>query len=212
MDRIVLLGSPGAGKGTQAKRLAEYLDIPHISTGDIFRESLKNETKYGLIAKEYMRKGTLVPDDVVNKMVGERLSRSDCRQGFILDGYPRNIKQAIALKNMGIEPDAVLNILVPDVVVIERLSNRRLCRNCSKLYNLLTNPPKRSGVCDLCGGELYQREDDKAETIERRLTVYREETMPLNNYYEKENILRSIDGNLSPDSVFNLLKAAMVRK
>jgi len=204
-----MLGAPGAGKGTQAARLAAELKIPHISTGDIFRESLKNNTEYGLKAKKYMEAGDLVPDSVVVKMVEERLVQKDCAYGFILDGFPRNISQAAALEEMGSSIDAVINLDVADEVIIERLSNRRVCSNCGAVYNLLTNRPKSEGVCDKCGGHLYQRKDDKPATIKARLNVYKKETFPLINFYERKGVLKKVNGTVEPDLVFSSLKKAI---
>ncbi|HEX28506.1 TPA: adenylate kinase [Candidatus Poribacteria bacterium] len=204
--RLIFLGPPGVGKGTQAVKLSQKYGIPHISTGDALREAVARKTEIGLKAKSYMDKGTLVPDKVVIGIIRERLARDDCRSGFILDGFPRTVKQAEALdeilKAMGVELDAVLNVEAPDGVIIERLSGRRTCRSCGRVYHIIYVPPKREGVCDVCGGELYQRDDDKPEAIARRLQVYKEQTAPLIEYYEDRGKLRRIDGSKSVDDVF----------
>ncbi len=201
--KIILLGAPGAGKGTQAEKIIKKYNIPQISTGDILRENVKNNTELGKKAKEYMDKGELVPDDIIIGIIKDRLAKDDCKNGYILDGFPRTIPQAEALKE-ALKPDkidVVLFIDVSDEVVIERLSLRRVCKNCGAIYHLKFNPPKEENKCDKCGGELYQRDDDKEETIKNRLSVYREQTEPLVSYYEKENILKRIDGNKSVEEI-----------
>jgi adenylate kinase len=205
--RIVFLGPPGVGKGTQAVKLVDRYDIPHISTGDALREAVKNETQIGLKAKSFMDEGTLVPDQVVIGIIRERLRQSDCDRGFILDGFPRTVEQAAALdgimQEMGVELDAVLSVDAPDEVIIERLSGRRTCRSCKRVYHLLYMKPKKSGVCDACGGELYQRDDDKPEAIKKRLDVYKEQTAPLIDYYGKSGKLQTIDGTKDVEGVFD---------
>lgn len=167
--RLILLGAPGAGKGTQAEYLSKRFSIPHISTGDILRENVKNETELGKKAKEYMDKGLLVPDEIVIEIVKDRLSKEDCKNGFLLDGFPRTIAQAEALdkvlEELGQKIDKVLNIEVPDEKILERMSGRRICKNCGASFHVIYRPPQKEGVCDVCGGELYQREDDKEETV-----------------------------------------------
>jgi len=204
--RLIFLGPPGVGKGTQAVKLSQKYGIPHISTGDALREAVAKETEIGLKAKSYMDRGALVPDEVVIGIIRERLAQDDCRSGFILDGFPRTVKQAEALdeilKAMGVELDAVLNVEAPDDVIIERLSGRRTCRSCGRVYHIIYMPPKKEGVCDVCGGELYQRDDDKPEAIARRLQVYKEQTAPLIEYYEGKGKLHRIDGSQDVDGVF----------
>jgi len=196
--RIVLLGAPGAGKGTQAVALSEKLDIPHISTGDIFRANVQDGTELGLKAKEYMDSGRLVPDDLTVSIVKDRLLKSDCQKGFILDGFPRTIPQAESLDNelngLGIKLDAAINLEVPDEVIVRRMKNRRVCGSCGKPYNILTLKPKQEGVCDACGGPLIIRNDDKEETVRERLRVYYKNTEPLIGYYESKGILYNFDG------------------
>ncbi len=213
--RLVLLGPPGAGKGTQAVELAEEWGIPHISTGDMFRQAVKDETAMGKKAKEYMDKGLLVPDEVVVGLVEERLGFQDAAEGFILDGFPRTIAQADALAgiihSMGYVLDAVVNIVVPEEILVKRLAGRRVCRNCSATYHIEFNPPKKEGVCDKCGGELYQRDDDKEETIRKRLKEYNEKTSPLVAYYAGKGILRNIDGSESADIVLDNIRKALGR-
>jgi adenylate kinase len=196
---IVLLGAPGAGKGTQAKRLSRELNVPHISSGDIFRENLKDETELGNKAKEYLDRGQLVPDDLTVSMIRERLERDDCSDGAILDGFPRTTPQAEALDGILADQDAsldaVIYIYLPEQVAIERLSGRWLCRAEGHLYHETFNPPKKPGVCDIDGSELYQREDDKPETVAKRIRVYRKQTAPLVAYYRDRDTLVEVDGD-----------------
>lgn len=191
--RLILLGAPGAGKGTQAEYLSKRFSIPHISTGDILRENVKNETELGKKAKEYMDKGLLVPDEIVIEIVKDRLSKEDCKNGFLLDGFPRTIAQAEALdkvlEELGQKIDKVLNIEVPDEKILERMSGRRICKNCGASFHVIYRPPQKEGVCDVCGGELYQREDDKEETVKKRLEVYHAQTQPLIDYYKAKGLL-----------------------
>lgn len=190
---IVLLGAPGSGKGTVGKIIAEDLKLAHISTGDLFRENLKNETELGKEAKQYMDKGELVPDEVTIKMLKERLNGDDVENGAVLDGFPRTGVQAVSLDNMlkemNAKVDMALNIDVPFDEIVERIANRRSCKGCSEIYNVVFNPPKVEGICDKCGGELYQREDQKPEVIENRLQVYSKTAEELINHYKKANIL-----------------------
>lgn len=191
--RLILLGAPGSGKGTQAAKLSEKFNIPQISTGDIFRSNIKNGTELGKKAKEYIDKGLLVPDEVTVGIVKDRLQQPDCKNGFILDGFPRTIPQAEyldnVLKDMGIALDAVLNIHVPDEKIIERMSGRRVCPGCGASYHLVFNPPTKDNVCDSCKAGLIQREDDKAETVINRLKTYHDQTEPLIEYYNKQGKL-----------------------
>ena len=191
---LIFLGAPGAGKGTQAEILSQKLGIPTISTGNIIREALKNGTEMGLRAKAYTESGRLVPDDVVIGIIRERLSKDDCKNGFILDGFPRTIPQAEALDQMGIVIDFVIDIEVPDEAILSRLSGRRVCESCGASYHLTNKKPKAEGVCDLCGGTLVQRGDDRPETIRARLNIYHEQTEPLKSYYEKQGKLRAVSG------------------
>jgi len=211
---IVLLGPPASGKGTQAARLCEELDLPHVASGDLFRENLKNETELGQKAKKYMDRGELVPDDITIAMVMERLSRPDCAGGAILDGFPRTIAQAEALDEalaaQGHKINAVLYIAVPDEVLVERVSGRRLCRVCGKAYHVKFNPPKQPGVCDEDGGDLYQRDDDRPETVRKRLKVYWEQTSPLIDYYRDQGMLVEVDGDQPIDAVTADLREALV--
>ena len=190
---IVLLGAPGSGKGTAGKIIAEDLKLAHISTGDLFRENLKNETELGKEAKQYMDKGELVPDEVTIKMLKERLNGDDVENGAVLDGFPRTGVQAVSLDNMlkemNAKVDMALNIDVPFDEIVERIANRRSCKGCSEIYNVVFNPPKVEGICDKCGGELYQREDQKPEVVENRLQVYSKTAEELINHYKKANIL-----------------------
>ena len=190
---IVVLGAPGSGKGTVGKIIAEDLKLAHISTGDLFRENLKNETELGKEAKQYMDKGELVPDEVTIKMLKERLNGDDVENGAVLDGFPRTGVQAVSLDNMlkemNAKVDMALNIDVPFDEIVERIANRRSCKGCSEIYNVVFNPPKVEGICDKCGGELYQREDQKPEVVENRLQVYSKTAEELINHYKKANIL-----------------------
>ena len=196
--RVVLLGPPGAGKGTQAKLLEQKFSARQISTGDILRKAVAEQTPLGKEAAEYINRGALVPDDVIVNLVAERLKEKDCENGFILDGFPRTIPQAASLdgllKQRGISLTAVLSIRVPHKVIIQRLAGRRTCRNCGALAHVIFTPPKKEGACDRCGGELYQRDDDREETIANRLKVYEEQTAPLADYYRQQGLLREIDG------------------
>jgi len=210
---LILLGPPGAGKGTQAERISDIYDIPPISTGDIFRENLKEGTELGLKAKEYMDKGELVPDQVVIDIVKDALSKPGNENGFILDGFPRTVAQADALKEMlqKMEKplDHVLNIQVPDQVVIERLTARRTCRSCGTIYHLLFNPPEKEGRCDQCGGELYRRDDDSEDTVMARLEEYRAKTQPLIEYYRGEGLLRNVEGSVGMEEVLEAIRAIL---
>ncbi|NLV21581.1 MAG: adenylate kinase [Syntrophomonadaceae bacterium] len=203
---IILLGPPGAGKGTQAEFIKANYPILHISTGDMFREAVGNKTAMGLEAKKYMDAGQLVPDEVTIGVVEERLSQPDCSNGFLLDGFPRTIPQAEALDKvmagLGKRVDLALEITVPDSIIIERMTGRVSCSQCKAVYNTNFNPPVKAGICDKCGGELVQRSDDKEETVKNRLQVYAEQTQPLLGYYEKAGKLKSLDGNRDPQVVF----------
>ncbi len=205
MKNLVFLGPPGAGKGTYAKALVEKLGIPHISTGDMFRETASSGTELGRRIKEIMERGDLVPDELVNEMVRERLSRKDCENGFILDGYPRTVAQAEALdrilSDMGRELTWAIFFDVPEEVVVQRLTNRRICPKCGKIYNLLTMPPKEDNLCDVCKVPLVQRDDDREDVVRRRYKVYMENTVPVVGYYEKSNKLRKIDGTIGVEKV-----------
>ena len=200
MMRLVVLGPPGSGKGTQANALQRTRGIPHIASGDLLRANVREDTELGRQAKPYMDRGELVPDDVTCGMVNERIARDDCVNGFMLDGFPRNLKQAEALSEITTINTAVL-LDVPEEVSLERLSGRRQCRNCGTIFHLAFVPPKVEGVCDKCGGELYQREDDKPEAIKERLAIYRAETMPIVGYYEGQGVVVKVDGSASPDEV-----------
>ena len=214
---IVLLGPPGAGKGTQAQKISDKLELPHISSGDIFRENLKNKTDLGELARGYMDRGELVPDDVTIAMIRERLSRPDCEQGALLDGFPRTPAQAEALEDMlkgfNGQVDSVPYISVPEQVLIERLTGRWTCRANGHIFHEKFNPPKEPGVCDYDGSELYQRKDDKTETVIRRIRVYLEQTMPLIEYYRQQGVLVEVDGNQEIEGVTrDLLEALPVDK
>lgn len=203
--RVIFLGPPGAGKGTQAVKIAKEYNIPHISTGDIFRKNIKNETELGKKAKEYIDKGDLVPDKLVVSIVADRLKEDDAKDGYLLDGFPRTLKQAKALdevlENMGTKLDVVINIEVDLSVLIKRITGRRICKDCGETYHIDFNPSKKEGVCDKCGGKLYQREDDNAETVKNRIDVYNKQTAPLIDYYSKVDLIETIDGENSIDKV-----------
>ena len=203
---LLLMGPPGAGKGTQAAKLVEWYDIPHVSTGDIFRGALQERTPLGLEAKRYMDVGALVPDQVTVGITRERLAKSDCIGGFILDGFPRTLQQAHALDQMlakmGIRLNKVVNIVVPDQELIPRLTGRRICQSCGATYHMEFRPPAQPSICDRCGGELYQRTDDQEETVRERLEVYRLQTQPLIQYYQERDLYSEINGAQSTEAVF----------
>ena len=213
--KIIMLGAPGAGKGTQAKKLAAKFGIPHISTGDIFRANIKNGTELGKKAKVFMDQGLLVPDELVVDLVVDRFKKSDCEKGYILDGFPRTIPQAKALDEaLEKNNDAVeyaIDVDVPDAKIISRMSGRRACVGCGATYHVVTIPPKKERICDVCGGELILRDDDKPETVEKRLKVYHEQTQPLIDYYQAKGILKSVDGTKDSEVIFkeiiNILEA-----
>ncbi len=204
--RIVLLGAPGAGKGTQAKKLIEKYGIPQISTGDILRKAVADGTPLGKEAKSYMDKGELVPDSVVIGLVKERLAQDDCKKGFILDGFPRNTAQAETLDGvlaeMGMPLQVALSVDVDLDILMKRLTGRRTCRGCGQMYNIYFGPPRKEGVCDKCGGELYQRDDDREETIRKRLEVYEAQTAPLIDYYQGKGILKRVNGEGDINKIF----------
>nr|5G40_A Chain A, ADENYLATE KINSE [synthetic construct]5G41_A Chain A, ADENYLATE KINSE [synthetic construct] len=210
---LVLMGLPGAGKGTQAEKIVEKYGIPHISTGDMFRAAIKEGTELGLKAKSFMDKGELVPDEVTIGIVRERLSKDDCKKGFLLDGFPRTVAQAEALDNilseLGKKLDYVINIEVPKEELMERLTGRRICKTCGATYHLIFNPPKVEGICDKDGGELYQRADDNPETVANRLDVNMKQTQPLLDFYEEKGVLRNIDGQQDINKVFADIKALL---
>ena len=204
--KIIMLGAPGAGKGTQAKKIAQKYSIPHISTGDIFRANIKNGTELGKKAKTYMDQGLLVPDELVVDLVVDRLNQDDCANGCVLDGFPRTIPQAEALDKaltaVGQSVDFAINVEVPDENIVKRMSGRRACVNCGATYHVVYAPTKVENICDTCQGELILRDDDKPETVQKRLNVYHEQTQPLIDYYTKKNILVEVDGTVDIDDVF----------
>ena len=204
--KIIMLGAPGAGKGTQAKQIAAKYEIPHISTGDIFRANIKNGTELGKKAKEYMDQGLLVPDELTVKILLDRVAKDDCKNGYVLDGFPRTIPQAEvldkALTELGDKIDYAINVDVPDENIINRMSGRRACLKCGATYHVVFAAPKTEGVCDVCGEALVLREDDKPETVSKRLNVYHEQTQPLIDYYTSHNVLKTVDGTKQLDEVF----------
>ena len=205
--KIVMLGAPGAGKGTQANMIAEKYNIPHISTGDIFRANIKNGTELGKEAKGYMDKGQLVPDELTVKLLLDRVAQADCKNGYVLDGFPRTIPQAEVLdgeltKN-GEKLDYAIDVDVPDENIIHRMGGRRACLKCGATYHVEYVPPKKDGICDVCGSELVLRDDDKPETVKNRLKVYHDQTQPLIEYYTKQNVLHSVDGTQDVNKVFS---------
>ncbi|MGD6976817.1 adenylate kinase [Bacillus altitudinis] len=210
---LVLMGLPGAGKGTQAERIVDDYGIPHISTGDMFRAAMKEETQLGLEAKSFIDKGELVPDEVTIGIVRERLGKNDCEQGFLLDGFPRTVAQAEALedilKDLGRTIDYVINIKVDKDALMERLTGRRICKDCGATYHLVFNPPAKENVCDKCGGELYQRADDNAETVSTRLEVNLKQTEPLLNFYSEKGYLANIDGAKHINDVYADIKGLL---
>lgn len=192
---IILFGAPGAGKGTQAEAIAKQKSIPTISTGNIIRDALKSGSELGLKAKDYMAGGVLVPDEIVIGIIKERIAKDDCKQGFILDGFPRTIPQAEALDKMEVKIDKVIEIAVSDAIIVDRMSGRRVCENCGSSYHLKNKKPQKEGICDRCQGTLVQREDDQPDTVKNRLRIYHEQTKPLENYYEKQGKLTVIQGD-----------------
>ena len=207
--KIIMLGAPGAGKGTQAKQIADKYSIPHISTGDIFRANIKNGTELGKKAKQYMDQGALVPDELTCDLVMDRIQQDDCKNGFVLDGFPRTIPQAealdAALDKINEKMDYAIDVDVPDENIVNRMSGRRACLNCGATYHLISIPPKVEGICDRCGSEIVLREDDKPETVQKRLKVYHEQTQPLIDYYKNQGILKSVDGTQPMDEVFKAI-------
>ena len=204
--KLIVLGAPGAGKGTQAKLISEKLNIPAISTGAIIREAIEEGTDFGKKAKAYIDRGDLLPDEMVIGLVTERIKLSDCQNGFILDGFPRTLNQAVTMEESGIKIDMALSLEVEDEVIVKRLSGRRECSHCRTPYHIASHPPKKEGVCDECGGELIIREDDNPETILSRLKVYHEKTAPLKEFFEREGILKKITGK---DSIEETTEAVM---
>ena len=207
--KIIMLGAPGAGKGTQAKQIAGKYSIPHISTGDIFRANIKNGTELGKKAKEYMDQGLLVPDELTCDLVMDRIQQDDCKNGFVLDGFPRTIPQAealdAALTKIGEKMDYAIDVDVPDENIVNRMSGRRACLDCGATYHIVSLPPKTEGKCDHCGSDLVLREDDKPETVQKRLTVYHDQTQPLIDYYKNQGILKSVDGTQPMEAVFTAI-------
>ncbi|WP_099191172.1 adenylate kinase [Tepidibacter mesophilus] len=211
--KLILLGPPGAGKGTQASGIVKKYNVPHISTGDIFRKNIKEGTQLGLKAKEYMDKGLLVPDELVVEIVKDRLLEDDCKSGFLLDGFPRTVVQAQALDKVLTESnmnlDKVINIQVDKTVLVDRAVGRRICKNCGATFHIKYNPSKVDGKCDICQGELYQRADDNEETVSKRIQVYLDQTEPLIDYYSEQGIITTIDGQQSIDKVFEDISVAL---
>ena len=206
---IILLGPPGSGKGTQAKLLVETFNIPQISTGDILRAAVTAQTELGKQAKSYMNSGALVPDDLVVKIVQERLKEQDCARGFILDGFPRTVAQAEALEKLALTLEAAINVQVDNSELMKRLTGRRTCRTCGAMYHIYFGPPRKDGVCDKCTGELYQRDDDMEATIQNRLVVYGEQTDPLIQWYQNKNILHTVNGIGSVQEIFDRIVGAL---
>ncbi len=211
--KIVMLGAPGAGKGTQAQMLAKKYDIPHISTGDIFRMNIKNGTELGLEAKKYMDQGLLVPDELTVRILLDRVAKDDCKNGYVLDGFPRTIPQANvledALTKLGDKIDYAVNVDVPDENIIRRMGGRRACLACGATYHIEHVPPKKEGICDKCGQELVLRDDDKPETVKNRLQVYKEQTQPLIDFYTERGVLHNVDGTKDMNEVFEAIVAIL---
>ncbi len=211
--KIIMLGAPGAGKGTQAKQIAAKYSIPHISTGDIFRANIKNGTELGKKAKEFMDQGLLVPDELTCDLVMDRIASDDCANGFVLDGFPRTIPQAealtAALEKIGQSMDYAIDVDVPDENIVSRMSGRRACLNCGATYHIVSIPPKKEGICDVCGSELVLRADDAPETVQKRLDVYHEQTQPLIDYYKAQGILKTVDGTVPMNEVFDQIVSVL---
>ncbi|MGN0366306.1 MAG: adenylate kinase [Suilimivivens sp.] len=211
--KIIMLGAPGAGKGTQAKMIAEKYSVPHISTGDIFRANIKNGTELGMEAKKYMDQGLLVPDELTVKILLDRVAQDDCKNGYVLDGFPRTIPQAEvldkALAEINDQIDFAINVDVPDENIIRRMGGRRACLSCGATYHIEHIPPKKEGICDTCGKDLVLRDDDKPETVKNRLDVYHKQTQPLIDFYEAKGILKSVDGTVDMKDVFAAIVAIL---
>ena len=211
--KIIMLGAPGAGKGTQAKMIADKYGVPHVSTGDIFRANIKNGTELGMEAKKYMDQGLLVPDELTVKILLDRVSQPDCKNGYVLDGFPRTIPQAealdAALSKMGEKIDYAIDVDVPDENIVKRMSGRRACVSCGATYHVVHVPPKKEGICDRCGSELILRDDDKPETVKNRLDVYHKQTQPLIDFYTKKGVLKTVDGTVDMQDVFKAIVAIL---
>jgi adenylate kinase len=211
--KIIMLGAPGAGKGTQAKMIAEKYGIPHVSTGDIFRANIKNGTELGMEAKKYMDQGLLVPDELTVRILLDRVAQDDCKNGYVLDGFPRTIPQAEVLDSeltkLGDHIDYAINVDVPDENIVKRMSGRRACLTCGATYHIEHVPPKKEGICDVCGSELVLRDDDKPETVKNRLNVYHEQTQPLIDFYTEKGVLKTVDGTVPMEEVFAAITAIL---
>ena len=211
--KIIMLGAPGAGKGTQAKMIADKYGVPHVSTGDIFRANIKNGTELGMEAKKYMDQGLLVPDELTVKILLDRVSQPDCKNGYVLDGFPRTIPQAEvldkALAELGESIDYAIDVDVPDENIVKRMSGRRACVSCGATYHVVHVPPKKEGICDRCGSELILRDDDKPETVKNRLDVYHKQTQPLIDFYTKKGMLKTVDGTVDMQDVFKAIVAIL---
>ena len=211
--KIIMLGAPGAGKGTQAKMIADKYGVPHISTGDIFRANIKNGTELGMEAKKYMDQGLLVPDELTVRILLDRVAQDDCKNGYVLDGFPRTIPQAEVLDSeltkLGDHIDYAINVDVPDENLVKRMSGRRACLTCGATYHIEHVPPKKEGICDVCGSELVLRDDDKPETVKNRLNVYHEQTQPLIDFYTEKGVLKTVDGTVPMEEVFAAITAIL---
>ena len=211
--KIIMLGAPGAGKGTQAKMIADKYGVPHISTGDIFRANIKNGTELGMEAKKYMGQGLLVPDELTVRILLDRVAQDDCKNGYVLDGFPRTIPQAEVLDSeltkLGDHIDYAINVDVPDENIVKRMSGRRACLTCGATYHIEHVPPKKEGICDVCGSELVLRDDDKPETVKNRLNVYHEQTQPLIDFYTEKGVLKTVDGTVPMEEVFAAITAIL---
>ena len=211
--KIIMLGAPGAGKGTQAKMIADKYGVPHISTGDIFRANIKNGTELGRDAKKYMDQGLLVPDELTVRILLDRVAQDDCKNGYVLDGFPRTIPQAEVLDSeltkLGDHIDYAINVDVPDENIVKRMSGRRACLTCGATYHIEHVPPKKEGICDVCGSELVLRDDDKPETVKNRLNVYHEQTQPLIDFYTEKGVLKTVDGTVPMEEVFAAITAIL---
>ena len=211
--KIIMLGAPGAGKGTQAKMIADKYGVPHISTGDIFRANIKNGTELGMEAQKYMDQGLLVPDELTVRILLDRVAQDDCKNGYVLDGFPRTIPQAEVLDSeltkLGDHIDYAINVDVPDENIVKRMSGRRACLTCGATYHIEHVPPKKEGICDVCGSELVLRDDDKPETVKNRLNVYHEQTQPLIDFYTEKGVLKTVDGTVPMEEVFAAITAIL---